>query len=68
MAEFNTEEGPTGLQGKTLIIDQDSSLKTSDEYEQISTEQNSQKLGNLPYCLKSPKFAKSIMFLMARVH
>ena len=66
MAEFNIKKGPTGLKDKTLIIDKDGSLRTSSEYGQIPPDQNSQKLGGLPYFLKSPEFAKSFMFPMAR--
>ena len=52
MAEFNTNKGTDDLTDRTLIIDKDGSLKTPNEYGQISPDPNSYKLGNPPYFLR----------------
>ena len=38
------------------MVDKDGSLKTVNEYEQISPRRSSYRLGNLPFYLKNPKF------------
>ena len=60
MAEFSNKRTPGGLKDKRLIIDKDGSLKTADEYEQIPPDQNSLKLGNLPYFLKIAKIRETV--------
>ena len=59
MAEFDLKKGPF-LEEKTLIVDRDGSVKTADEYGYISPDQNSLKLGNVPYFLKSSKIREII--------
>ena len=60
MAEFNIRKSPGGLTDKTLIIDKNGSLKTSNEYDQISLRQNALKVGKLPYFLKISKIREII--------
>ena len=67
MSEFDVKKGSACLEDKTPIVDKGGSLKTADEYEQISSGQTSLKLGKLPYFRKSPKFEKSSIFLRACV-
>ena len=55
MAEFNTKKGTDGLTDRTLVIDKDGSLKTSNEYDQISPGPISYQLRKLPYLLKISK-------------
>ena len=59
-AEFNIEKGPTSLKDKTFIIDKDGRLKNANEYGQIPRDQNSQKLGDLPYFLKISKIREIV--------
>ena len=66
MAEFNSEKSSC-LKEQTLIIDRDGSRKATGEYGNVSAYQNSVKVGNTPYFLKFPQFAKSSMFLKACV-
>ena len=61
MAEFDTK-GKDGLTDKTLIIDKDGSLETSNEYGQISPYPNSYRLGNLQYVFKISKIRGIIYF------
>ena len=55
MAEFNNKKATCGLKVKTLIVDKDGSLKTSNGCGQIYPDRNSRKLGKLPYFLKISK-------------
>ena len=55
MADFSSKKGAGGLTDKPLIIDKDGSLKTPNEYGQISPDQNSYRLEKLPYFLRISK-------------
>ena len=59
MSGVNVKNGSC-LKDKTPVIDKDGSLKTSDEYEQIPPDQNSLKLGQLPYFFKISKIREIV--------
>ena len=60
MAESNHKKATGGQKYKTLIIDKGSSFKTANEYGLIPPDQNSPKLGHLPYFLKISEIRKII--------
>ena len=54
MEEFNVEKS-SFLTEQSRIIDKDGGLKATDEFEHISEDRNSVKVGKTPYLLKFPK-------------
>ena len=59
MAEFNLKKSSC-LEEQTIIIDKDGSLKATNEFRNISTCQNSLKVGKKPYFSKISKIREII--------